>query len=379
MKILFCSELFWPYIGGVERLGARLITDLGKREHDFTIITSHGELDLPDHEYFAGVPLHRYPFRRSLSDGDPATVMRVRRDVEKTIQSFAPDLIHLYSIGSVLFFLKQLLRKREIPMVVTLHNQLTPSQSRYHNTVLTETLSMASWVASCSESALTEARELVPAIRARSSVIRNAFDFGTFAPEPVPSRPMNLLCLGRLVPQKGFDAAISTVCAVRERFPDVRLQIVGEGPERPRLEQQVRSSGLRDIVSFPGQVSPDHVPGIIDRAGIVLMPSLFEGLPVVAIEAALVGRPLIATRVGGISEIVRHGKTGLLTEPGDLQEFIDATTSLLEAPELAARMGAAARRRARSQFSWSAHREAYSQLYERMLNQRNPRRGPGGA
>jgi len=378
MKILFCSELFWPYIGGVERLGAQLVPDLQKKGYDLTVITSHGELDLPDEACLAGAAVLRYPFRRALSDGQPATIMKIRRTVEKRIEALAPDLIHLYSIGAGLFFVKDAVRKTDVPVAVTLHNESALMKSEGKSTVLADTLEAVSWVAGCSTAVLEEARKLVPAIAERSSLIRNSFHLGEFTPNPVPTEPMSMLCLGRLVPVKGFDTAVSTLHAVHERFPDVRLEIAGYGPERGRLEQLVARYGLGNAVSFLGPVPPDQVLSVIDRASIVLMPSTTEGLPIAAIEAALVGRPIIATRVGGIPEIVRHGTTGMLTEPGNLVEFIEATKTLLEAPERAVEMGRAARQYARTQFGWPAYLDAHCQLYERLYREsgrpRKPRR-----
>jgi glycogen(starch) synthase len=365
MKILFISNRFWPYIGGVERLAAKLVEDLGSEDYEFRVVTSHAELELPDCESYRGATVHRYGFQQALSDGVPMNLIKLRRDLEKAIIEFSPDLIHLHAIGPVVFFLNPIVDKLNVPMVLTLHSHLLPSQIGSNNTMVSETLLKADWVASCSAAALEEACELVPPIRERSSVIRNAFNLGDFVPRAVPTRPMSLLCLGRLVPVKGFDIAISVLRTINERFPEVRLQLAGEGPERAALEQQVERFGLRDNVDFLGQVPPDRVADVIDRASIVLMPSITEGLPIAAIETAMVGRPLIATRVGGNPEIVVHGETGLLTEPGSLEDFTRSTVSLLEAPEKAQRMGAAARVHALKQFGWSTHLEAHRVLYTR--------------
>lgn len=366
MKILFCSEFFWPYIGGAERLGAQLVADLQKGGYDVTVMTSHAELALPDETCLAGSAILRYPFRRVLSDGQSVAIMKIRREVENRIKSLAPDLIHLYSIGAGLFYLRDVVRRARVPVVVTLHSQYTWINGEGGNTVLADTLKAASWVSGCSRAVLDQACKSIPEIRERSSVIRNGFDIGDHRSTPVPTKPMTLLCIGRLVPAKGFDTAISTFNAVHQRFPDVRLEIAGTGPERGRLEKLVASYGLGNAVCFLGQVPPNQVPSVIDRASIVLMPSKTEGLPVAAIEAALVGRPIVATHVNGIPEIVRHGTTGTLTQPGNLQEFIEATKNLLAAPERALEMGRAAREYARTQFSWPAYRNAHFQLYDRL-------------
>ena len=364
MKILFCSELFWPFVGGIERLGAKLVSDLQKRGQEVTVITSHGDQYLPDEDSLDGVAVIRYPFRRTLKDGHPAKFMKERRKVESRIRSLNPDIVHMYSVGAGLFFLRDTLRNAGVPLVVTLHNETLLLQGSGRSSILAETLRTATWVTGCSAAVLNEARKLVPEICDRSCVIRNSFELGAFNPTPVPTKPMRLLCLGRLIPEKGFDTAISTLNAVHERFPGVRLEIAGDGPERKSLEQLVASLGLENSVEFLGPVPPEQVPHVIDRASIVLMPSHTEGLPVAAIEAALVGRPIVATGVGGIPEIVRDEVTGLLTRPGSLAEFIKATATLLAAPKRIVEMGLSARQYANAQFSWPRYRDAHVELYE---------------
>lgn len=366
MKVLFYCEQFWPYLGGVERLGAQLVPDVQRGGYELTVITSHGELDLPDEARLGGATVLRYPFRKVLSDGKPASILKVRREVERQVLSLAPDLIHMFSIGTGLFFLKEAVWSAGVPVVVTLHNESNLAGSKTKSTVLADTLAAASWVTACSASILKDAQDLAPAIRDRSCVIRNAVDLGGFVPGPVPMNPPRLLCLGRLVPEKGLDTAVSAMRAVHARFPDARLDIAGYGPERDRLEAVVRRYGLDDVVRFLGQVSPDEVPSVIGRASMVLMPSVTEGLPIVAIETALVGRPIVATAVGGLPEIVKHGVTGLMTEPEDLDGFTAAILGLLDAPERAVAMGRAARRHAQAEFGWSAYCDAYCQLYDQV-------------
>src|SRR5206468_1041812 len=109
-------------------------------------------------------------------------------------------------------------------------------------------------------------------------------------------------CLGRLIPAKGFDLAITAFSLLVERFPNARLVIAGDGPARSTLEAQVASLKIRNTVEFTGWIAPDQVPDLINTATMVLMPSRREGLPLVGIEAALMRRPLIATRVGGLPE-----------------------------------------------------------------------------
>ena len=119
-------------------------------------------------------------------------------------------------------------------------------------------------------------------------------------------------------------------------------------------------------VDLVGWVAPENVAELINTSTLVVMPSRREALPLVALEAALMARPLIATRVGGLTEVVLHQETGLLVESEDCQGIADAVTFLLDHPETAVKMGQAARRRVTEVFSFERHVAAFDSLYGRL-------------
>jgi glycogen(starch) synthase len=140
------------------------------------------------------------------------------------------------------------------------------------------------------------------------------------------------------------------------------------------LERQAAELNLTDVVDFIGWVSPDKVPELINTATMVLVLSRWEGFGLVILEAASMARPVIASRVGGIPEVLAHEETGLLVESENSQALAEAIIFLLTHPNDAARMGHAARQRARELFSWEQCVEAYDALYK-TLAQNNPRLG----
>jgi glycosyltransferase involved in cell wall biosynthesis len=173
------------------------------------------------------------------------------------------------------------------------------------------------------------------------------------------------------VPEKGFDVALRVFARVGERSPDVGFVVAGDGPERSRLEQEAQALGLRNRVQFLGPVRPDDVPSLIDRATLVLIPSRREALSLVAIETAYMGRPAVATRVSGLAEVVVDGETGLLAPKDDVEALSRAVLVLLEHPDVARRMGAAARRRARVVFDLRRYVEKFDELYRWMVRSRS--------
>jgi len=160
--------------------------------------------------------------------------------------------------------------------------------------------------------------------------------------------------------------ALSALPSVIKRFPQVRLVIAGDGPEHTSLKNQAIHLGLTDAVEFMGWVAPENVHALINTATLVVVPSRKEGFGLVAVEAAHMARPIVATRVGGLPEVVVHGQTGLLVEEGNAQALADAIIILLAHPEATVQMGQAARNHARERFSWDHCVDAYDKLYRQL-------------
>jgi glycogen(starch) synthase len=364
MRVLFWSGGFWPFIGGIEVRAAKLLPALQKRGYEFIVVTGQGSCGLPPTAKFESIPVHRFSFTHDSKNMEHLfTVVQQIADLKR---EFAPDLIHRtgFSLDSLHCLLTA--NAHPAPLLVTLTNDLRVFCDG-RNSVLTRLLQSADWVSSVSAAALAQARQLVPDIVGRSSVVHNGVDDSVFSPTPLPDIP-RLLCLGRLVPQKGIDIALNALPSVLDRFPQTRLTIAGNGVERVALEEQAQRLGLADAVEFIGWVSPDHVPAVLGSATAVVMPSRWEGLPNVALQAALMARPVIGTRVGGLIEIVEHQQTGLLVENGDNRALADAISFLLANPETAARMGQAARARVMEEFSWDRYIDAYDNLYRQVIS-----------
>lgn len=369
MRVLFWSELFLPYPGGIEILAITFLRAMQGRGYEFAVITSHANLELPDREDYAGIPIYRFPFRAALTNRDPSQLVAARKAVAELKRAFAPDLIHLHALGPSALFHLQTLGVHPAPVLVTLHGEVLRGGADKGDTVLEKTLGGADWVSCVSNAVLEKARELVPDIAGRSSVIYNALKPAPIPPAPLPFCQPRLVCLGRLVPQKGFDLALLAFRTVVEHFPQSLLIIAGDGPMREALEEQACELGLTGRVEFTGWIDPEQVPAFINTATLVLMPSRREGLPLVSIQAAQMARPLIATTAGGLPEIVVDGETGIVIAQEDSDALAQAITFLLEHPDRARQMGQAARERAESFFCWTRHLDNFEALYQQLASQ----------
>lgn len=139
-----------------------------------------------------------------------------------------------------------------------------------------------------------------------------------------------LVCVARLSPQKGIPLLIEAAALVAQTY-DFHLTILGDGPLRPQLEAQIADLNLGDVVTLSGWCDPQSVWRAMLAARALVLPSFAEGLPIVIIEALALGRPVIATQIAGIPELVDH-KVGWLVLPGSVTALSDAMIAALEAP-----------------------------------------------
>ncbi len=170
---------------------------------------------------------------------------------------------------------------------------------------------------------------------------------------------------GRLIEQKGVDTLINAFVQVQQAVPDAALLIVGDGDRRAELEQLAASLGIKNTVTFTGWVPQAYK--LIPTCDLIAMPSRWEGFGLVALEAMGSARPLIASRVSALPEIVVDGETGLLVPPDDPELLAEAIVPVLADHSLASRMGEAGYRRLVGSFSVSKMIQGTLSVYEEMI------------
>ncbi len=194
-------------------------------------------------------------------------------------------------------------------------------------------------------------------------VVLNGVDAARFSAEPRP-QPGRILMVGRLSLQKRPDVAIEAFRIIRQRAPHAELHLVGQGPLLERLERQVTDLGLKGV-RFLG--FREDVPELLAEAACVVLASDYEACPLSLLEAMAAAVPVVATRVGGVPELIEHERTGLLVEPGNAADVAAAVCRLLEDPDRARQIGAAARVHTRSDFSVERMAEQIVAVYEEIL------------
>jgi len=175
-------------------------------------------------------------------------------------------------------------------------------------------------------------------------------------PGGTPTERFAIGAVGRLVPEKGFDVLIRAVAGL----PGAELVLMGDGPERAGLEELGRELGLQDRMTFTGWVEPPWVAR--QRCDVLAIPSRVEGFGLVAVEALLAGIPVVASRVGGLTEVVEDGETGLLVPSDDPEALASALRELEVDSALRAELAERGQADARRRFSVEAMMSAYDRF-----------------
>jgi glycosyltransferase involved in cell wall biosynthesis len=151
--------------------------------------------------------------------------------------------------------------------------------------------------------------------------------------------------VGRLVPAKGQHVLLAAVARLRASGRNLRLRLVGDGPDRASLQAAARRLSIEDAVIFEGAVNQDRIRDLYAKADVFALASFAEGIPVVLMEAMAMEIPCISTWITGIPELIRDSVDGLLVAPSDAEGLASAIARLMDDPELRARLGAAGRSR----------------------------------
>ena len=214
--------------------------------------------------------------------------------------------------------------------------------------------------------------EVYPAAGDKMSVI----PFGVEIPEniaPPPSEPVRI-CYVKAHRQKyGPEVLLKAMSEVKKAVPGVTLSLAGEGELTGRLKKMASALGLEDIARFVGFVRRDQVYSFLQDHHLMVMPSLTEAFGVAALEASACGRPIVASNVGGVPEVVLDGTTGILVPPKDPDKLAQAIIRLAGDADLREKMGKAGYKFVKQRYSWERSLDMMCHLYERLINEKSSR------
>lgn len=226
----------------------------------------------------------------------------------------------------------------------------------------------AAFVACISDFARSQVMSLVhEAHWAKLGVVHCGVDPERFTvgggPARGPDASLHVLCVGRLVPEKGQAVLLRAVAQLVAEGVPITLRLIGEGPSRQGLEREVRERGVADVVTLVGAVGQDEIGEAYAWADVFCLSSFAEGVPVVLMEAMSCGLPVVTSRIAGIPELVEDGVSGAVVAPGRVEQVAQALRRLAADPALREQWGAAGRQRVQHDYCSRTAAEPLVELF----------------
>ena len=369
------------------------LVDLLKRlraaGHEVEVFTSSYR-GAPD-QVVSGIPVHRFryfPRRWERLTHEEAAPDRMKRAllyrvmavcfvVAGTVAAWRLcrrqryDVIHVHWPFPLALFGWAAQRARPAALVTTFYGV----ELRWVKTAMPFLRGFLRWAARRSDQVVAISSYTADEVRELAPAPIEVIPYTSSLPAPAPragqrpvGAPFTVLFVGRLVERKGVSHLVDAVSLLLPRV-DVRLVIVGDGPERARIEGRIQEKGLDGRVAVRGRVSEAELQDAYAAADAFVLPAVVdrrgdtEGLGVVLLEAMNHRVPVIASAIGGITDIVEDGVSGLLVPPGDAAALAAALERLARAPDLAAGLGGAGQERLRERFSWEAITRRWAEVY----------------
>lgn len=276
--------------------------------------------------------------------------------LERVLSLSECRLLHVFS-GDTAIHLLPLLRRLRIPLLVSFHGADVTGEIAAFPVQRAELFARAARVA-CRSADLAREVERLGCPRDKLLIMRAVLpEAPDLVAWQVPADgTWRIVQAGRLIPKKGFETALRAFAAFRDAHPQARFVVAGEGPLRPRLEALRDELNLGACVEMPGFLSQEALGGLLRAAHIYIHPSEEadgdrEGVPNALLEAMAAGLPCVATRHGGIPEVIADGRDGLLCDEGDPAGLAACMLRLAAEPGLAAELARAGRKRVEEEFS----------------------------
>jgi glycogen(starch) synthase len=321
LRIVLLSASYLPVLGGLQTVVHALARQFRARGHDVRVVTNRYPRRLSASETIDGVAVERWQFlapdwrdlRAGRADLFAASLYyypTVLGRLGRLLRTFRPDVVNIHFPDGQIPFLLPQCRRRLFRLVASLHgNEVmrytggegTPPAPEHLGRGLKALMREADAVTACSPDLLAAAARLEPSVAAKGVAIYNGIDPERFADKTpyVHQRPY-ILAYGRLTRKKGFDLLLEAFARVGAEESGADLLLAGEGEERAALEALARRLGLTDRVHFLGRVEPAEVVRLLNGCLFLVVPSRAEPFGIVALEGLAAGKPVLATRVGGM-------------------------------------------------------------------------------
>lgn len=278
---------------------------------------------------------------------------------------FNPDIIHLHYAGGFSFWG---IKTKDIPMIVSVWgSDIILPNNFIKNLYIKKALKKANAITATSNYLKSKVIDYYPKISGKTEVI----PFGVnilHAPSDFPQFNSIKICFTKALRSiYGPDTLLYAIAIVRNHITNLEVNLAGEGEMRKELEKIIKDENLANIVNLVGFIENSNIYEFIKKHHLLVMPSRQESFGVSVLEASAVGRPIIATDVGGISEVVINSKTGILVKPNDAEELAESIIKLCSEPSLMIQMGQAGHKFVRDNYDWDNSLDMMVELYRKVL------------
>lgn len=374
---LFPSD-YYPARGGVQEITRQLAHENESRGGKSIVISNRWPKSLPRYDEYEGVPVRRYVFRvpernfKQMTGAllvGPYTLHQVCADLKQ----HKTDIVNLHCVSSNAYYARAACRRLKLPLVLSLHGEISMDASKlyewstYARTIMRQLMQEATSITACSHYSLKEAEDYYgQPFGERGQVIYSGIRVADFLNvEPYRHSRPYIVAVGRLVKPKGFDVLLRALaCLIRSEGFELDLLLAGDGEEEMPLKRLALELGVSDRLHMLGAVPREQAASLFAGSTMFILPSLREPMGTVLLEAMATGKPIVASRTGGVPELIQDGINGLLVEPGSIEELLRAMRRFLADPDFARRCGEGARRDVQK-FDWSHSAEQFRQLYDK--------------
>lgn len=348
-------------IGGAERLLLDLCRSLdNNRFHCTVIATVHGG---PLEAEFQRLGIQTVVLQKRTKLG-----LEILFPLVKLLRHMDPDIVHTHLFGGDTWGRIAAIIAR-VPTIISTEHNINKDEGITKQLVKKILSLFTNRIIAVSESVREYALHTDLLAPELMTVIYNGIDISRFPyrEHVITADSVRASVIGRLAPQKGHRALLQAIPAIVARYPGFSLEIVGEGPTRASLEQQVRDLHIGAYVRFIGArvVDAEYYHSL----DLVIMPSLWEGFGLVATEAQACGIPVLASNIPGLNEIVRDGSTGITFAPDSPDAISAALTRALSDPQSLVTYARVARKQVEERFTMERMVRTYAQLYEDFAHQ----------
>ncbi|MBU8879389.1 glycosyltransferase [Bacillus sp. FJAT-29790] len=384
-KILLLTWEYPPHIvGGLARHVHGLAGGLIKQGYEVHVITAN-PAQLLHEELVEGICIHRVkPLMEKDHDflnwiaGLNLAMEQKARELAR-IHRFALVHAHDWLVGACAISLQASLH---VPMIATIHATEHGRNKGIHTELQkfihekeSQLMNESNSIIVCSEYMKCELIQVFDVSEQKIWIIPNGvvgiestFGEEILAALPVQQNKRIIFSIGRIVHEKGFDTLIDAALVLQDYYPDVYFIIAGKGPMLSEYRNRVLDRGLQDRVYFVGFVTDDQRNALFEKCSLAVFPSRYEPFGIVALEAMIMGKPVIVSNTGGLKGIVQHKQTGLLMTPGDVGSFLEQAAIILDHEEVGQQMGWNGKKEVERLFSWVRIAEDTKRVYEEAIS-----------